>query len=754
MADPTIPSLSWAIRQTLDSEEWQFSVYNEEFLQRLQLLMGHPDYFTDSSFGVVSPTNPSSHTAGSAEPLVVSRTSGPQTLTVDINPGLAVTKSGVWILLLNHVRQIPLADTTLGEPNVVYLDYTLQPADERLNDDLVPTVPLYARTGTSPKVDQITGAKSPESNQVRVDTVETYVGYVESVKQNYVPLAIVTVQTSVDATNTTVTNLAIDHTQDTYDFNRPWFSAVDIEHRSMQGSGTQSLSNPHAVGDNEVSVGNWTRSRMSLNHGMVLAKDLSVEKIPGYRCETAIPTDQLLTDDSNGTTTGFPNKKYFPLPDYPVVIGKTWITDPEEEIGSLKVPERNIIVFPGEDPPAGKTLNVYYTKVEALQPPTGSNKVNFETNNPTDDELVVAGGFNHTLLDNVQELFSDAREFPMWYELFVDGEGALRRTPQVVYCSKTLNSIGTQDTPTISQYGTGRLCVGLAEASGAGSMVVKIRIYGKDENGTSINELFTFAGGSWSGFSIPASAFPESAFLISENLFAPNIESIVIEERTDDGPNSSIMVWAINTPYDTYDSLKDACHVSSVYWDGLRLANVYDKRIIGTTNRDWMNLDSGFNSFHYTVNLLAGYHDTIYVEDFRRPEFHILQSVGEFYTKSSILAHLPSYNFSKLQVARNGPYRTKALPVTGASSGMIWNVSLLPQPAQTGSNYWVPQEPRMRYKTVAHGWSSWLSMSPVGGISNTYELDVSASQPSPVEVPIAVQVELDPWPYVGMAIFG
>jgi hypothetical protein len=45
-------------------------------------------------------------------------------------------------------------------------------------------------------------------------------------------------------------------------------------------------------------------------------------------------------------------------------------------------------------------------------------------------------------------------------------------------------------------------------------------------------------------------------------------------------------------------------------------------------------------------------------------------------------------------------------------------------------------------------------MSPVGGISNTYELDVSASQPSPVEVPIAVQVELDPWPYVGMAIFG
>jgi len=752
-----IPHLTFAIRQALDRLAWQHGIYDQEFLERMKFCFGHPSYFTNSYYGIVAQEDPASNISGGPEPLVVSTNASNQdTTTIDVNPGAIITKSGNWAVLSVHARQISLANTSPGIPNVVYMVYTLQPADVTRNDYEKQITPLYARLGdlAASELDNVVLGGLEES-QIYVDDVDTYLGYAEEASVEYVPLAIVTVQETVDqTTGLTVTSLVIDHTRDNYTWNRPWFSAQDVEHRSKLGSGTQTDNNTHALGIGDIDDNGYTLYKLLLNHGMIKADDKSVAKVPGYRCEAAVLTDQLLTDDTQGTVTGFPSKKYAELPYFPVRLGKCWIQSSGEERAALIVTGTNKIVFVGEDPPSGETLNIYFTRVEACEPPSGSDEIVFSTSNPTDGEMIIAGGQGKNQLANTQESFSDSQKFPMRYLLYVDGEAAIRRTPQVIYCYKTLASIGTQDAPTIDQYAPGHIMVGLTKAATVATMVIKIHIYGTDENGASIDEVVEFIGTNWSDFTIPSTTVPLSSVQVTDAIFA-SVTNIVVDEATDEGPNAAIMLWVINTPYDSYDKVSDGCLISDVMWDGLRMATVYDKRIIETTVRDFQSGDIGKDGFYYWINLLAGNKTTLYVEDFKRPLYHCLQQTKEYLTSGFNVnknKYMPYNNFNKLQVHLEGIYRTRALPVFDGSSS-IWTASFLPQQKTTGTNPFAATPPRFRYRLANGTWgSTWHYMNPVAGIPNTFSWETIESG-SPV-IPVEIQLELNPFPYVAMVVFG
>lgn len=751
-----IPHLTFAIRQSLDRLAWQHGIYDQEFLERMKFCFGHPSYFTSSLFGIVAPTDPASNVAGGSEPLVVSTNASTQdTTTVDVNPGAIITKSGNWAVLSTHARQIELANTSPGIPNVVYMVYTLQPADVQKSDYVKQITPLYARLGdlAASELDNIV-LEGLEESQIYVDEVDTFLNYTEETIVDYVPLAIVTVQETVDqTTGLTVTSLIVDHTRDNYTWNRPWFSVQDVDHRSKLGSGTQTDNNTHALGFGDIDDNGYTLYQLMLNHGMIKADDRSIAKIPGYRCEAAVLTDQLLTDDTLGTATGFPLKKYAELPYFPIRVGKCWIQSSGDEVGVLPVVGTNKIVFVGADPPSGETVNVYFSRVEACEPPIGGNEVTFSTNNPAEGEMIIAGGQGKNQLANTQESFSDSQKFPMRYFLYVDGEAAIRRTPQVIYCYKTLASIGIQDTPTIDQYAPGHIMVGLTKAASVATMVVKIHVYGTDENGANIDEVLEFNGSNWSDFSLPSATVPFDSVQITTATFA-SVTNIVVDEATDEGPNAAIMLWAINTPYDSYDEVKDACLIADVMWDGLRMSSIYDKRIVETTIRDFQRGDVGKDSFYYWVNLLAGAKDTLYVEDFKRPLLHCLEYPKDYLTHgadASKAKYLPFNNFNKLGVHLEGVYRTRALPVFDGS-GSLWTVSFLPQQKTSGTNHFAATEPRIRFRFLSLGWTSWLYLNPVVGIPNTFNFDLTSV--SITEIPTEIQVEVESFPYGAMAVFG
>lgn len=715
---------------SLDRLRRQHLYYEQEILMTRKLAFGYPDVTTPEP-GVVSGDDPASHMPGGSDPLAVSVNATNQN-TVDVNPGVAVFLSGVFLELHDTVRQVALADQSVGVPNVVYLEYHLADATLQLNDYTETPSPYTMRIGED--------ADSLQTDDILINsiTVDNWNSLPATSKEDLVPLAVVTMESVYDATTgTTVNSLSIDHTRASYAWNRPWFSVVDLAHRLKVGSGTVTDSNPHGQSFQDGTVGDFSLLELLLDHGMVVGDDKTIPKVPGYRCTSTLTN--ILTDDASGTFTGIANAQYVALPYFPVRVGRTWDAVSGETLAGEHVPQTNLVVFPTADPvAAGTSISVYYTRVQAAEPPL-PNATTFTTVGPTTGELIVAGGLAKTALSTTEETFSDAYQFPMRYDMFVDGDGTLLKTPQVVYCYKKLDDIGTSDVPTITQYGPAYLMVGLLNATDVPTMEVKIRIYGTDVNGTAINNLVTFTGPAWQDPGpVPNTTLEQKAVQIPTDLFA-SITNIVIEGRTDDGPDSAIMIWALIKPQ-TVTEMDDACHVAHVLWDGLRLARIYDKRIVATTVRDQMTSTLEIGNAISLVTVAAGGNQTVYVEDLRQPRYHSLNYATQY--GDDLEQYQPWYDLHKWQVGCNGTYESRAFPVN-TLSGTTWRVTLLG--AVNTPDALVENQPTLGYWDGAT-WSDG-TMAAVAGVPNTWEVTLAA-------VPIRVRVDLGPTQAVGYILYG
>ena len=721
-----IPSLTFSIRNALDRLQWQNDVYNEEFVERLRLVFGHPQYYADPSYGVVDDVNPASATAGSNLPLSVSANANNE-LNVDVAPGLAVTLSGQWVTQPESARNIPLTNTALNVPNVVYISYKLVNGPIELNDEVKPVPTFTQRPEDDPDV--------ANDYLIDVDTVDNYLAVQASVLEDRVALCVVTVINQQDPNTGAVTaSLSFDHTQNSYPWNRPWFSAVDIEHRNMLGTGEQSINNPHAQSYNEVSVGSFGPLELLLDHGVVIGKAQSIDKVPGYKCSEAVPSSQLVNDDADGTLTGFPSAPYIELGFFPVRVGRVKLTSTDDDFPSLWVPETNRIVFPESFPATGDTIIVEYTRVEACEPPVRGS-VTYTTKNPkTDEELIIAGGKGVTALASTEETFADAHQFPMRYLMFVDTEGNLLKTPQVVYCYNRLENISTSDTPDITQYGNAILMMGLTGAGSDINMSIKIRVYGLDENGNTGDYLFEFSGATWvDPGPVGTAVVTDAGFRMSKHKLFSEITSIEIEERSDDTANSAIMIWALINPRDTREQMEQALITSDVMWDGSFLYDVRDKRIVITTARDFLLTSDGKMDLEAHIRSLGGNLNTLYVDDMRMPQYGSLNLARENEPDENT-SYYPWSNIDQLQVGRQGVYQTRALPVF-KNSGNTFRIMLLPQ----GIEPRLAVPPKIRYLLGTSLWTSFENMIPVPGVPHMFEKAQTGLFGVP---PVALQVRL------------
>lgn len=731
-----LPSLTYTIHHSTDRLRRQHNYYEEEILKTRVLLMGdnEADPSLTTQFGIVSATDPTAHAVGGTEPLAVAVNAQNQ-LTVDVNPGTAVMRSGCWIELHEIIRQVSIAETGLNVPNVVYLQYLLDDAPDEPNRFNDPVTPYTVRVG-----DPVDGGTVPNTQDVliNVTTVDTYNQFAESVKVDLVPLAVVTVQAVDLGGGVTDNQLTVDHTQVSYLFNRPWFSVVDHQHRNQTGTGAVTDTNPHGTSGNDLTVGDLSIFQLNLDHGMVVAKDRSIAKVPGYRCTSAVT--QVNTDDASGTLTGYANASYIELPYFPVRVGRVWLVSTSETLAALHVPQTHRVVFPYEVPTVGETINVYYTRVEVAEPPTPGNTT-FTTNGPTTQELAIGGGVGLVSLSSPEETFADAYQIPMRYEMFMDGDGDLLKTPQVAYCWKRLDDLGTSDaTIDITPYGPGRLIMALQGAGANPTLDIQIRVYGTDAVGTTIDELFTFTQSTWSDVpAIPELPTPSDGFLRFGDLTFATITNVTVETRSGDSPNSAVMIWMAQHPYSNYDKQADALHVATVDWNGFAFGNVYDKRVVAPTIRDEMTAHADSRLQEVMYELLAGGNLTLFVDDFRSPSYHSLETPDELNENA---AHFPTFNFSKQQVGLHGYYRSIAFPVHSGSQD-VWRVTLFG--ATNTVDAWFPNQPSLLYYSGG-AWAA-STMTPVAGVSNTWEAILPA-------VPARVQVQLYPGQCTGMAVYG
>jgi hypothetical protein len=392
-----------------------------------------------------------------------------------------------------------------------------------------------------------------------------------------------------------------------------------------------------------------------------------------------------------------------------------YLKNADDDFPSLWVPETNRIVFPEVFPPAGDSVNTRYTRVEACEPPL-RGAVNFVTSNPkVNEEIIIAGGGGISTLASTEETFGDAYQFPMRYIMFVDAEGNIVKTPQVAFCYQRLDTIATTATPDIDQYGDASLMMGLTGAASVASMVVKIRVYGEDSEGNSIDHLFEFDGSTWQDPGPPPqTTINPNGFQFSVGKIFSRMTSIEIEERTDDGPNAAIMIWACCNPMDSREQMEQAAVISDVMWDGVMMADVRDKRIILSTTTDFQLTSDGKMMLEAHVRSLGGNITTMYVDDLRMPQLGSLYRPPEFEPDANE-SYYPWANVDQMYVGRQGVYLTRGLPIF-SGSGVTFRVMMLPQ----GNDQRTYPVPSIRFFSAGF-WGSFIPMNPVAGVPHTYE---------------------------------
>jgi hypothetical protein len=181
-------------------------------------------------------------------------------------------------------------------------------------------------------------------------------------------------------------------------------------------------------------------------------------------------------------------------------------------------------------------------------------------------------------------------------------------------------------------------------------------------------------------------------------------------------------------------------------WDGLRLAKIRDKRIISTTVRDFMLAPIGNETLKYLAITIAGGAATSYVEDFKRPRYHDL--IPNSSRGTSLTDVMSTNNMGKLRVGEIGRYKSRALPVDTANSGLEWQVVIVPLETRRphfSYDYLYNVRPTLHYYDGSVWQTTYMAAS--AGLPNTYRTTLTA-------VPVFVAIELYRDDYAGMIIFG
>lgn len=562
-----LPGLNYDSRLNIDDLTFQSDETEKAVLDRTTIVFGtralfYPRY---GVIDVVDPKNIVSEETG--RPLLV-YASVINPININITSGSVVTPNGSIIINPALIEDFSLARTAVNDINVIFIE-----------NEIIDAPP---KRKTRYNVDQFTRRiQSPDVIRVALlSDFQNSILYPPTRRNNIVVIAIVTV---VQNTSTLGLELQFDYTNSSYQFNRPWYSPVDIEHRSKLGSGLQTDKNTHAMAFNDLSSGNLTLYDQLLNIGSIQARDDLLKGIPGTACYETIEPSRILEDGTgvtNGSRFGGIGSYYIQLANYPVFITSFYLQSHKgRDIAWDRVPGTKLIVLP--DPETfTSTAIINYNRVYSAEPPAQifSNNLSFGQPDIT-KELILTEGLALTALTNQFIDFDGSGPVPRKYILYVKGDGTLLKAPQPIQTPYLLDDLGTMLTPVSATfYGPSKISIGLSGATPVSSMGIVLRLTGRDIDDNAITEDITFSGTTWQ--STPPLENPNQ-YILSSNVFRI-LNSIQVMSRSNDGPNSKIQLWA-ELETQTTVNLARLAKVASVMWDGTGIAELIDLRKISNT---------------------------------------------------------------------------------------------------------------------------------------------------------------------------
>ena len=615
-----LPGVNYRAPISTDDLGFQADTTSEEIQKRTKLLIS-------GEFGVVDDTDPQDISITDlSRPLNVLPSTDP--IQVNVNPGTAVTENGNWVELENKIFLLDMASTAIGATNIVFIEYFLEEgADRRVNQF---------------NVDVAVREQRPETNEdvIKVATLDNFNNtalYSPDRKRDIVVLAVVTVNQLADLT----LDITIDLGNTNFSYNRPWFSPVDIAHRESVGTATPTTTNPHGTSLNDLAAGNLTLYQQTLAHGMVMSKDVGVSKMPGSLESEDIQAASFVVDTTGEVTRrstlyGGVGARYANLDHFVIRLGSVYETGfPANQLAADFVPGESILVIPANEviPDNGVTIEylVAYAGEAPAENPPPTNDLTFRQ--PISTELIVADGIAITSIPTPVISFDGSGPIPRDFRVFVDADGALLKSPQILLAPTKLDAIVGSTPISVAMQGDAPIEIGLTRAANVTGMEVEILLTGEDADGAA-TETLTFEFGTYQDSTIPGTEENPDQFVRTSTLFT-TLDFIEITNRANDGNDSTIIVYAAQGAHIT-PTFNEKCALANIFWSGLSVDEVRDVRPV--------NLDLHLPKtplFHgYLIEPEA--RPWIY-EDFRIPRFR--DSYGE--------SALPTAAVGTIAVAEN-----------------------------------------------------------------------------------------------------
>ena len=586
-----LPSINFDATPGFNEFKFLHQTYSDEFTWRQAI---------NSSYGVVDFTgDPAISPFSTDRPLNVS-VSVINPLTIDIAQGYAITPSHQLIVIDSSIPTIPLPDLTTDKTYVIAVEYKLLPSDQTtLNRMKDPVEVRLERPSNTPYGDE----PSTLSQAVTITTLTDYYNpalFSDERKQNIIIIAIVTSTTDPITGQLSIT---VDMTRNSYGLNRPWFSTIDVEHRSKKGSGVVTDNNPHAMEIQDLSSGGFTLYEQYNSRGGVEAKDLIYYGYPGSICYELLTVNRFEIDYTGTITTPegevpLAGKYFARLSKQPVRVGSLY--QQEQVWNSIPyywIPGTRIIILGSlEDPLSyAKSLVLEYFSVEALSPPaeTTQGLTSFTVQQPVQNqEFIVSNGRALTVLAQTSlSLSTMLGPLKKSYQIMCDGAGSLLISPQPLMSSIKVADITGVAQYTINQSPVGGygvpITIGLTgvdegTAPVGYSLNLKLKINGLSETNATIEEDVIFKASQWKENEFTDREEPLQ-FITTKQKFAfvNYVKSMNSSSDPDNsGTNSAISLWAniLDSKYN-----QAYANVASFFWNGSTATKIKDERLVSTS---------------------------------------------------------------------------------------------------------------------------------------------------------------------------
>ena len=431
-----LPGLNFDSKLSIQDLIYQSNVDEQAILNRMTLMFGSPA-LTSPMYGIVDSLNPADVVSSdTTRPLLVTVSTQGNTL-VDVTAGYAVCQNGTIVHLPSLTQGFVLASTNINDVLVLF-------AENSIIDGSTVRTTIYNVPQPVQRIQNTVILKSD-----LMSNFNNGVLYPSTRMANIVVIAIITVVTS---TTSISGELQIDMTQNSYTYNRPWFSPVDIAHRSYLGTGLVTPYNIHGLSLSDLTAGNFTLYDQFLHYGTVQSKDEDWKGIPGYYCQENISAVGRILQDTTGAVTsrsrfGGPNAWYVTLSAYPSKVLSFYSTEhASQAIAYDWIPGSRIVVLAAGESALARAANsvIEYTRVYGMELPIAllSNLITL-TQPAQARELIYTGGITLKQLTNPSINVDGAGPFPSTYTLFANTDGTILQAPQAIDKILLLNNIAS-----------------------------------------------------------------------------------------------------------------------------------------------------------------------------------------------------------------------------------------------------------------------------------------------------------------------